>query len=301
MQTILVIGAAGFIGKHLVRRLASAGHTVHATHRPGKRPPLPGIHWLAADLSRAEDVTGWPAYCDTVVYLAQSRHWRNFPESARDVFGVNVQGLMQAAWYAQQVQAGRFIYASTGSVYSQQRQAAVETDACDLQEPRSFYVACKLAGEVLLGPYQSLFSVVSLRLFMPYGEGQGADMLLPRLVKCVREGSPIKLHGQGGLLANPVAVTDVVETIDRCLTLEASATLNVGGPEQLSLRQIGNTIGKVIGREPVFEVQPEATAPVLVGTTTLLEQTLGWRPATRLEVGLREWLARRDEYTAVPA
>lgn len=301
MQTILVIGGAGFIGKHLVRRLVSACHTVHATYRPGKKPSVPGVHWLPADLCRADDCTNWPAFCDTVIYLAQSGTWRNFPESARDVFGVNVQGLIQATWYAQQVGARRFIYASTGSVYSNQQQAAVETDHFDLQQPRSFYVASKLAGEVLLGPYQSLFPVMNLRLFMPYGEGQSADMLLPRLVSCVREGKPIKLHGQEGLLANPVAVGDVAETITRCLELESSATLNVGGPEMLSLRQIGNTIGKVIGRDPVFEVQANAVAPVLIGATTMLEQALTWRPATLLHDGLREWLCHGEEYTAVPA
>jgi hypothetical protein len=57
----------------------------------------------------------------------------------------------------------------------------------------------------------------------------------------------------------------------------------------------------VLGREPVFEVQAGEPAPVMVGDTTLLRQTLGWQPATRLEDGLRQWLCRRESYSAVPA
>lgn len=295
MHTTLVIGGAGFIGTHLTRRLAQAGHTVYATHRPGtKPPPLPGVRWVAADLSRPDASAVWPGRCDTVVYLAQARTWRDFPAAAADVFQVNVQALMQAVRHAEHVRAQRFIFASTGSVYTDKQRPILESDALLTHEPRSFYVACKLAGELLLGPYQAVLPVIALRLFMPYGAGQSQDMLLPRLIAKVRAGQPIQLHGADGLLANPTAASDVAETIERCLTLEHSATLNVGGPERLSLRAIGRTIGAVVGKEPIFEVVQSTSGPVLVGDTTLLRQMLGWQPATRLEDGLRQWLGRTE-------
>jgi nucleoside-diphosphate-sugar epimerase len=88
-----------------------------------------------------------------------------------------------------------------------------------------------------------------------------------------------------------VAATDVAETIMRCLSLRQSITLNVAGPEVMTLRSIGSVIGKVLGREPLFDVQATATPLVLVGDLGLLRAKLGWAPATRLESGLREWLS----------
>ena len=72
-------------------------------------------------------------------------------------------------------------------------------------------------------------------------------MLIPRLVRRVSENAPITLEEPDGMQLNPVAVGDVVETIVRCLTLDRSATLNVAGPEVLTLREIGRRIGSAAG------------------------------------------------------
>jgi nucleoside-diphosphate-sugar epimerase len=277
----------------------AAGLRVYATHRPQKPPPpIAGVDWVATDLGSPAPARHWPARCDTVVYLAQSKRWNAFPETAPDLFTVNVAGLTQALGYAQGAGVGRFVYVSTGSVYTQSRQPAVETEAIDLAASRSYYVACKLAGEVLLGPFQALFPVLSLRLFMPYGSGQNPEMLLPQLVRKVRAGETIQLHGRDGIVANPVAAADVAETLRRCLELDQSATLNVAGPRLLTLRAIGETIGRVTGREPRFEVQPQVLPRVIAGDTAALQAVLGWRPGTSLEDGLRAWLA--EEAAAGP-
>src|SRR5262249_513660 len=153
---------------------------------------------------------------------AQSRGWRMFPDADADVFAVNLSALHQAIRYAVQARAQRFLAASTGSVYSSPGPHR-ETDPIDLHAARSFYVATKLAGEILLGPYTRLLPIVQLRLFLPYGAGQNPTMLLPQLVQRVAEDRPITLHGTHGLTANPVAAEDVAETLLRCLRLQNSA------------------------------------------------------------------------------
>ena len=299
MQQVLIVGGAGFIGRHTARRLAEAGATVYATHTPGRRPPwIAGVRWLPCDLTGADPCAGWPTSCDAVISLAQARNWRTFPQTAQDVFAVNVAGLFQTLQYAQRTGIRRFVYASSGSVYTQAARPAQEGEAIDLLGPRTFYAASKLAAEVLLRPYQTLFPVAVLRIFMPYGAGQTPEMLLPSLVQRVRQGQPLKLHGEDGLVSNPVAVADVAETLARCLTLDTSATLNVGGPERLTLREVGQAIGRVVGREPAFETQPGVTAPVIVGDTTALQTTLGWTPALRVEDGLRRWLDEEQAQAA---
>jgi nucleoside-diphosphate-sugar epimerase len=290
MDTVLLVGGGGFIGQHAAAELARLGWRVYATHRPGSPVPvLEGVRWVAGDLTSEAATSAWPARCDHVLFLAQARSSRSFPDRAADTFAVNVAGLMRVAEYARRAGARQFTCASTGSVYSQTREPAKEREPFDVLAGRSFYAASKLAGELLLGPYEALFPVVVLRIFMPYGPGQCPDMLFPSLVRKVREGRPIQLHGQDGLLCNPVAVGDVVEGLRRCLGLARSATLNLGGPRQLTLRQIGNAIGHVVGAVPVFEPQPGAP-PVIVGDCAALKDALGWAPSIDLESGLREWL-----------
>jgi UDP-glucose 4-epimerase len=290
-QRIMVVGGSGFIGQHVTRALAALGHEVYATHGQGRAmPALAGVIWVPCDLSTSEATAGWPACCDTVFFLAQARQHRDFPSCTQEVFSVNVAGLHQTLIYASRAGAQRLVYASTGSVYSRGTLEAHEQEPIDLAVARNYYVASKLASEILLGPFADILPVVVLRLFMPYGAGQKPDMLFPQLCDKVRAGKPIYLHGPEGLRANPVAVADVAETCTRCLALQESVTMNVAGPEVLSLRQIGAAIGCVLGRQPVFQVVDQKP-PSVVGSTARLRRVLDWFPSTRLEMGLRHLAA----------
>ena len=291
MSGVLVVGGDGFVGRHLVSALATAGDQVHATYRAGKTAPtFARVNWLPVDLAAAAPTASWPERCDTVVYLAQSRQWRAFPDGADDVFRVNVGGVFHAAEYARRAGTRRFIFASSGSVYASGASPFFETMPFDVPSPRSFYAASKLAAESLLGPYSGLFAVMVLRLFVPYGEGQAPDMLLPTITRKIREDVPITLDGSDGPLLNPVAIADVVETINRCARLDRVATVNVAGPESLRLRQIADLIGSRVGRTPRFEAGGKPVAVDLVGDTTSLRHTLGWAPSRTLADGLRDWL-----------
>lgn len=290
-QTALVIGAEGFIGQHTVRQLAAQGHTVYGTHYPAQpAPAVDGVHWLPCDVTAPGASAHWPTTCDSLIYMAQAPGWRDFPARAQAMFAVNVAGALLAAEYAHTHGLSRLIYLSSGSVYAPSAQPAREDDPLAVQPPGSFYNASKLAAEALLQPYGALFPVILLRPFSPYGLGQNPTMLIPALLARVREGRAISLHGQDGLVSNPVAVADVAETLSRCLRLDQSATLNVAGPELLTLRQIGEQMGRVLGTMPQFETQPDQTPPVIAGDTTRLQETLGWAPAISFESGLRTWV-----------
>ncbi|HKA08447.1 MAG TPA: NAD(P)-dependent oxidoreductase [Gemmataceae bacterium] len=289
MDTVFVIGGAGFMGRHVVRHLVAHRLRVVATYRPGRAPAAePRVEWLPADLATA-DTANWPKRVDALVYLAQSARWREFPVGAEDVFRVHVAAVHRAAEHARAAGAKRFIHMSTGTVYAQTREPARETDPIPIGADRSFYAASKLAAELLLGPYSASFGVVQLRLFMPYGPCQNEQMLLPAIAGKVRDGVPVDLHGSNGLSCNPTAIGDVAETVRRCLSLDGSHILNVAGPEVLTLRQVAEAIGSVIGRSPRFANKPE-TPPVIVGDMTRLKASLGWQPPTRFSDGVRDWL-----------
>ena len=105
----------------------------------------------------------------------------------------------------------------------------------------------------------------------------------------IRAGEAIDLHGSDGLLSNPIYVEDVAEAARRCLTLEGTQTLNLGGPDVLTLRQVAETIGSAIGKKPIFQMKPEA-APTIVGDITRLRTALDWQPSRRFEDGVKLWL-----------
>lgn len=289
MKTVFVIGAGGFVGQHLVRHLAANGMCVLAISRPGKASSdYPGIEWIASDLASG-DTSRWPARYDALIYLAQSAKWRDFPAGAEDVVRVNVDSVLRAAEHARVAGAKRFLHMSTGSVYAQNLEPTREDENIPIGVNRSFYVASKLAAELMLGPYAAYFGLTHLRLFMPYGPGENEQMLIPRLLLKIRAGDTIDLHGNDGLLSNPIYVVDVAEATRRCLALEGSQTLNLGGPHVLTLRQVAETIGSAIGKTPVFQTKPES-APVIVGDISRLKTVLGWQPPTRFVDGVKLWL-----------
>src|SRR5690348_9110014 len=119
---ILITGAGGFLGKRLTQRLAANGHEVIAAMRAD--PPTEDGHYFASgkvrmlklDLSRLEDEQ-LPAGVDVVYSIAQSSHFRHFPEKAGDIFSVNVTANMKLLQWAMDRGIKRYIFASSGGVY----------------------------------------------------------------------------------------------------------------------------------------------------------------------------------------
>lgn len=284
----IVTGAGGLIGGRVLAELVASGWEVHAlSHsRPAGVDGL-GVVWHEADLSAGLDETRLPPRTDAVVYLAQSEHFREFPERARDVFSVNTAGVLRLLDYARRAGASRFVLGSSGGVYgSGDRRFSEELDL-PAQEDLGFYLGTKLCAEILVQTYAALFDVVILRFFFVYGAGQRRSMLVPRLVESVRRGVPIQLQGPEGLRLNPVHVSDAARAVARSLDLGASEKINVGGPAVLTLREIGDTIGRHVEREPVYEFGAGDRARDLVGDIGKMSRLLG-SPEVRFEEGIRD-------------
>jgi nucleoside-diphosphate-sugar epimerase len=239
------------------------------------------------DLARPLDRTRLPEKIDAVVYLAQSSRFREFPETAEDVFQVNTAQVLSLLDYARRAGATNFVYASTGGVYAPSTEPLTETSP--LAEPMGFYPASKRAAEVLAEAFAPYMHVALLRYFFIYGAGQKREMLIPRLVDSVREGRLVALQGEDGLRINPVHASDAARATAAALRLEESATVNIAGPETLSLRQMCGIIGEETGRSPSFDVQPAAAAPRMTADTMRM-QTLLTAPTRTFRSGVRDLL-----------
>jgi UDP-glucose 4-epimerase len=281
--SVLITGANGLIGRHVVAALepnqevwALAHTTVPAERR--------GAHWIAADLASSAFITTLPPRVDTVVHLAQSAHYRDFPERASDIFAVNVASTALLLDWAQRAGVRRFILASAGG-------ANRVTPAAGL----GYYLSTKRSAELLAESYRTHFAATILRFFFVYGAGQRPTMLIPRLVDSVREGRPIALTGEQGLRLNPIHVDDAVRAVVRATEIDAAKEFDVAGPDVLTLRAIADIIGDKVARQPQYVVDAAATPDDLVGDIRAMSERLAV-PRVRFEDGVDDFIAVHGRY-----
>lgn len=284
---VLVTGATGFIGTRLRRELVEAGHEVVAVTRstPPVEPPDSRCRWIRLDLEQAA-VPRRALGVEAVVYLAQSRHYRDFPERAREIFAVNATSLLAWLNWARDEGVGDFVYTSSANVYQPSRFALKESAPV---APDSFYARSKFVGEQLVESFAPFLACTTFRLFTVYGEGQ-SNMLIATLINRIRAGEPVQVQGSGGLCLSPIHVSDAALFLRRALEHDRPRTtplFNLCGPEGLTLRQMAVQIGEAVGRPPVFE-QREGPEPAgWIGDSAAVAVEFGSAPALRFADGIR--------------
>jgi nucleoside-diphosphate-sugar epimerase len=121
---------------------------------------------------------------------------------------------------------------------------------------------------------------------MPYGSGQ-RNRLFTDLVRRVREGRIVELVNGGAPIINPIHIDDVAEIFDRALDTPGHVLLNVGGTQALSIREMAEAIGGVLGASPRFEERTRPGEPVrLVGRIERLRLWLGHDPRIGFAAGV---------------
>jgi len=280
---ILVTGANGFIAGHLIRELAPR-HELFALAPGGPKGDVPdGVDWIDHDLTQPLEGAGLPSEIEAVIHLAQSRHYKEFPERADDIFAVNVEGTFRLLEYARAAGADSFIFASTGGVYGHSYEKFVETDPVS---PLDFYLTSKYAAELLTANYKRFFRTIVLRLFFVYGPGQ-EGMLIPNLLAKVRAGETITVEGPSGLRINPIYVGDAVQVFEPALALESSQVFNVAGDQSVHLAELVELMGQVTGTAARIEHTASSPDGDLVADNQRMKEVLGVTPQTSLADGLR--------------
>ena len=281
---ILVTGATGFLGRHVLMALAQR-HEVLATARQVTGAREPRVTWIRADLSRPADPWELPAQIDAVVYLAQSRRYRESLGAADDILAVNVHSFCRLVEYARRAGAGHFVFTSTASVYRASRAPLDEQAPLDLQ---TLYSTSKRMAEMTLEAYRAAVPSTILRLFTLYGPGQQGG-LVADLADRVRNGRTVTLSGDCGLALSPLYVTDACEAVGRVIDQPPASggvlTYNVGGTEEASVRSLAEVIADIYRIEPQFESRDLSPAGWVVDGRKFA--ATGWAPTVPLTEGLR--------------
>lgn len=262
------------LGRYICNRLFKLDAEIYAITRELPTNPLQGVRYYPIDLSSQWFDGGLPSEVDAVIHLAQSSKFRDFPDSASDVFKVNTESTARLLDYAKRAKARQFIYASSGGVYGSGKKPFSESFNCfSPSRQLGYYLGTKMCGELLVQSYADIFSTVVVRPFFIYGVGQNRNMLIPRLIDNIAAGKSINIKGDNGIRINPVHAEDAAEAIVAALSITDSATFNIAGPEVLSIREICEGIGKHIEKIPLFQLQ-QGTPDDLIADITAMSVSL---------------------------
>jgi UDP-glucose 4-epimerase len=282
----VVTGATGLIGSALIPALLSK----YEVHGVARHPPMiSGVSWHRLDLATPCELGSLPQRIDSVVYFAQSEFFRDFPQHSLDVYQVNTVNLLRFLDYGRKAGARLFVYASSGGVYGSGDHQMSEELVIPTRSDLGFYLTTKLCSEIVAQNFSESLSVVLLRFFFVYGPTQRQSMLIPRLILRVRNGEPIQLQGEHGIRINPTHVSDAVAATISALEISGSHTINVGGPDVLSMREIGEEIGRALNRNPIFSVDQNSTPRHLSGDISKMRELLV-PPRVSFSDGLRSML-----------
>ena len=283
MKHILITGCNGLIGDALVEQLQDK--TLFQLYGIS-RSVNTKVSTFVLDLSTnwSDDIL--PKKIDVVIHLAQSEKFRDFPESANEVFQVNTLSTLKLLEYARKAGAKKFIYASSGGVYGNSDIGFNEDSPVSATGDLGFYLSTKFCSEVLVENYNSFFDVEILRFFFVYGERQQRSMLIPRIVDSIKEGRPITLQGSEGVRVNPIYVGDAVKSIIKVMDLKGSHKINIGGSEILSLKNIGDLIGSITGCTPIYKYEDKEPKNLISDIAKMKKLLL--EPQTKFGEGIKK-------------
>ncbi|WP_297213215.1 MULTISPECIES: NAD-dependent epimerase/dehydratase family protein [Thermodesulfovibrio] len=297
-MNILITGANGLIGRHLVA-LLSKKNKIYAIVREKTGIQFEtnnNVFIKEMDLTKF-DTQELPTKIDAIYYLAQSRRFREFPEGSEDTLLVNVVAPIKLANWAIKNNVKFFLYASSGGVYTNPNQPVKEFLEINANEKLGFYLNSKLSAEMLLRNYARMFKTfVILRLFFVYGPGQNKSMLIPRLINNVKNKIEILLNGEEGISINPIYVYDAVEAIEKTLYLNGEYIFNIAGDEIVTIKGICTKIQEITGIEPIYKRVEEIQNDLIADIT--LMKTLLHVPKISIKEGLQRLIKEdfNDEY-----
>lgn len=333
MSSIIVTGAAGFIGFHLAAALLREGHKVLGIDNLNeyydvqlKRDRLSQISKYPTFSFRQislEDMQGLKQAFDGfkpeyVVNLAAQAGVRYSITNPKAYIDSNLVGFANILECCRHQQVKHLLYASSSSVYGANTHVPFSThDHAD--HPLSLYAATKKANELMAHTYAHLYRLpcTGLRFFTVYGEWGRPDMAVFLFTKAIFEGKPIQVFNNGNMKRDFTYVDDVVSAIVKLVSVPAEPSLdwdsnhpvpskssapyrlyNIGNHSPVELMTMIDCLEKEIGKKAIRNFQPMqmGDVPSTYADVSDLMQETGFSPSTPIEDGLKRFVAWYRDY-----
>lgn len=313
-KTVLVTGAAGFVGSHLVDALIAAQAQVIGVDNfiTGRESNL--SHLLADEKSRVEnfafiqtDTIQSPATylnedikLDVIFHLASPASPPRYQEHPVETYLVNSLGTHHLLDYLQTTNSqARFVFASTSEVYGDPQVHPQTEDYWGNVNPngiRSCYDEAKRLGESICGVFNRDFKmdVRIARIFNTYGPRINPDdgRVIPNFVKQALANQEMTVYGNGEQTRSYCFVDDLVAGLLKLASVDQAAgeTINLGNPEEYSILQTAEMVKAMTGSksELVFEELPGDDPTRRKPNISKAKEILDWEPAVSFKVGLQQ-------------
>jgi UDP-glucose 4-epimerase len=295
---ILITGAGGFLGRHLLAHFTGK-HELYGLVRRKPEHPVPHVNYVVQDLSHPLDRTQLPEQVDAVVHMAAVLDADKTLDTT--LFTVNVLATWRLLTYAAEVGASAFLFASSGSVYGTGSQAFAEHQIVD---PGELVGLTKAQAELAVETAPGDFHRIILRYFSVYGPG--AENAIFQCVQKATQGQPIDVLTSGRPRFNPLYIDDAVEATARGLELGQSVIMNIAGPEIATYSGIAAYAARLVGRVPTLRYVDEAPLPLcersdLIADISRMRHMLGFMPGVTLAQGVAELVRSLQADPPLPA
>jgi UDP-glucuronate 4-epimerase len=308
---LLVTGAAGFIGSHLIGALLSQGDEVVGvdnfdTFYPramkernlaevGRRP---GLSFREHDILDVAAMRERLTPDTVIVHLAAKAGVR---PSLADPVGyarANVTGTAAVLEAARQAGVSRLVFGSSSSVYGDSTPAPFREDATAVA-PVSPYAATKRAAELLLSAVAPMYGLraASLRFFTVYGPRQRPDLAIHAFTRKMVEGRTLTVFGDGTQARDYTYCDDIIAGVLAAIRWTATApvgvdTFNLGGNRAVSTGDMVAEIAQALGVQPKVEWAPMQPGDVqrTAADLTKSNAVLGYTPKTSFPEGVRRFV-----------
>ncbi len=302
---VLITGVAGFLGSHLADRFLADGHEVvgldnFLTGRPENIAHLMGHERFSFIRHNISDYTYVPGHLDGVLHFASPASPVDYLELPIQTLKVGSLGTHNALGLALAKQA-RFLLASTSEVYGDplvHPQPESYWGNVNPIGPRGCYDEAKRFAEAMTMAYHRAQGVDTriVRIFNTYGTRMrpGDGRVVSNFIVQALCGEPLSVYGDGSQTRSFCYVSDEVEGIYRLFMSQERMPVNIGNPNEFTVRELAELVIELTGSSSTIESLPlPADDPkVRQPDITRAKAILGWEPS----VQLREGLLRTIEY-----
>jgi UDP-glucuronate 4-epimerase len=326
-MTVLVTGAAGFIGFHVARALLERGEDVVGIDnlndyydprlkqdRLDALPATNRFRFIKADFAEHEALEAALAevHLDRIIHLGAQAGVRYSIDNPRAYVSANLAGHLNLLELARQRSVRHFVYASSSSVYGGNKSLPFRVED-RVDHPISLYAATKKADELMSETYAHLyrFPATGLRFFTVYGPWGRPDMAMWIFTKKIRAGEPIELFNQGRMRRDFTYIDDIVAGVLAALdappaddgAVKAGGSVaphrlyNLGNNRSEELMRLVGLIEAACGRKAelaLLPMQPGDVAETYADITDAARD-LGYRPSTTIDRGVPSFV---DWFTA---